>query len=86
MFGNLHPQRPAGTEPNSVGRIVQTVKSITTNIIIKGVRESGWQAFEKRFWELNYYERILRNDHELEQKRQYILENPVRWQVKVGLL
>jgi putative transposase len=82
----VHPQRPTGTESNSVGRIVQTFKSITTNTIIKGVREMGWTPFEKRFWELNYYERILRNDSELEQKRQYILENPVRSQVKAGLL
>jgi putative transposase len=92
----LHPQQPTnraslvqlpkGTEPNSIGRIVQTFKSITTNIIIKGVRESGWQAFEKRFWELNFYERVLRNDHELEQKQNYILENPGRSQIKAGLL
>ncbi len=92
----LHPQQPtdmasnqqnpAGTAPHSIGRIVQTFKSITTNTIIKGVRELGWTPFEKRFWELNYYERIIRNDIELEQKRNYILENPVRSQVKLGLV
>ncbi len=82
----LHPQQPIGTELKSVGRIVQAFKSITTNIIIKGVRESGWTPFEKRFWEINYYERIIRNDSELEQKRDYILENPVRSQVKAGLI
>jgi putative transposase len=92
----LHPQQPTdkasliqspkGTEPNSIGRIVQTFKSITTNIIIKCVRDLGWTPFEKRFWELNYFERIIRNDTELEQKRNYILENPVRSQVKNGLV
>jgi REP element-mobilizing transposase RayT len=92
----LHPQQPTvmasnrqhptGTTPHSIGRIVQTFKSITTNTIIKGVRELGWTPFEKRFWELNYFEHIIRNDHELEQKRDYILENPVRWQVKAGLV
>jgi putative transposase len=83
---NSPVQHPKGTEPNSIGRIVQTFKSITTNTIIKGVRESGWTPFEKRFWEINYFERIIRNDTELEQKRNYILENPVRSQVKLGLV
>ena len=82
----LHPQQPTGTEPKSVGRIVQTFKSISTNNIIKGVRELGWTPFQKRFWELNYFERIIRNDTEFQQKRNYILENPVRSQVKAGLV
>jgi putative transposase len=83
---SLEVQHPKGTEPNSIGRIVQTFKSITTNTIIKGVRELGWIPFEKRFWERDYFERIIRNDTELEQKRNYILENPVRSQVKAGLV
>jgi putative transposase len=83
---SLEVQHPKGTESNSIGRIVQTFKSITTNTIIKGVRELGWIPFEKRFWERDYFERIIRNDTELEQKRNYTLENPVRSQMKAGLV
>jgi REP element-mobilizing transposase RayT len=32
-----------------------------------------------RFWQRNYYERIVRNEIELERIRQYIIENPDRW-------
>jgi hypothetical protein len=27
----------------------------------------------------NYYERVLRNERELERARQYILDNPAKW-------
>ena len=32
-----------------------------------------------RFWQRNYYERIIRNEKELKQKTDYILDNPSRW-------
>ncbi len=79
--------RPQGSTKNPIlGDVVGAFKSITTNQYIKGVRELGWQPFEKRFWERDYHERIIRNDTELELKRNYILENPVRSQVKAGLV
>jgi len=30
-------------------------------------------------WQRNYYERVLRNDDELNRARFYIQENPARW-------
>jgi hypothetical protein len=30
-------------------------------------------------WQRNYYERILRNDEELNAARKYILENQLKW-------
>lgn len=32
-----------------------------------------------RFWQRNYYEHIVRDDTELNHIRQYIIENPLRW-------
>ncbi len=32
-----------------------------------------------KFWQRNYYEHIIRNDKELQQKNGYILDNPSRW-------
>jgi REP element-mobilizing transposase RayT len=31
-------------------------------------------------WQRNYYEHIIRHDHELDQIRKYIQENPARWE------
>ena len=33
-----------------------------------------------KFWQRNYYERIIRNEKELQQKTDYILDNPSRWE------
>ncbi len=32
-----------------------------------------------KFWQRNYYERIIRNEKELKQKTDYILDNPSQW-------
>ncbi|MBC7879338.1 MAG: transposase [Anaerolineales bacterium] len=33
----------------------------------------------KKFWQRNYYEHIIRNEKELKQKTDYILDNPSKW-------
>ena len=70
---------PNGTQADSIGRIVQLFKIFTTQEYIKGVRGQGWQPFEKRFWKRNYWERVIRDDAELEVKRAYIAGNPARY-------
>jgi putative transposase len=72
---NRAPTRGAPT----VGAIVGVFKSITTNEYIHGVREREWPAFEGRFWQRNYWERIIRNERELEAIRRYIWNNPASW-------
>ncbi len=71
--GYVHPN---GTQADSIGRIVQLFKTFTTQEYIKGVRGQGWPQFEKRFWERNYWERVIRDDAELEVRRAYIAGNP----------
>jgi REP element-mobilizing transposase RayT len=73
------PTRPAGTAEGSLGRYVQAFKSLSTNSYIHGVRERGWPPFEQRLWQRNYYERIVRDDQELQRVRAYIVNNPARW-------
>jgi REP element-mobilizing transposase RayT len=31
-------------------------------------------------WQRNYYERVIRNDEELNRIRQYIVDNPTHWE------
>jgi REP element-mobilizing transposase RayT len=33
-----------------------------------------------RFWQRNYYERVIRDDDELNRLRRYVLDNPVQWE------
>ena len=67
------PQRP-GPPPGSVGAIIGNFKSITTRRINK-LRHTPGAAV----WQRNYYERIIRNERELNAIRQYILDNPKNW-------
>jgi len=59
--------------------IVQWFKTMTTNDYIRGVRNMGWMPFPGRLWQRNYYERIIRDEDELNEKQQYIIDNPRRW-------
>jgi len=53
---------------------------MTTNEYINGVKKKGWKSFGKRFWQRNYYEHIIRNENELNQIHQYIIDNPLNWE------
>lgn len=59
--------------------VIQAFKSATTNAYIKGVKTMGWQPFDTRLWQRNYYERIVRDIHELAAIGEYIRTNPQRF-------
>ena len=64
----------------TVGDIVGAYKSITTVLYTRGVTNAGWPPFRGRLWQRNYYEHIIRNEAALNRIRQYIAENPTRWE------
>ena len=69
---------PAPTRP-TLGQIIGAFKSITTHEYIQGVKKLGWPAFDKRIWQRNYYEHIIRNMEETDRIERYIESNPKRW-------
>ncbi len=69
----------SGTKECSLGRVIQGFKSITTHEYSIGVNNHQWSEFNKRLWQRNYYERVIRTERELEEIREYIVENPVKW-------
>jgi REP element-mobilizing transposase RayT len=71
--------RPRGTADNSLGRIIQAFKSLTTREYAGGVSNHDWQPFEARLWQRNYHDHIVRNERELDNIRQYIVNNPLGW-------
>ncbi len=60
-------------------RIVQWFKTMTTNEYIRNVERNGWQPFNGKSWQRNYYEHVIRNENELNRARQYIADNPAKW-------
>jgi len=72
--------RGAGAYPGApLPRMVQWLKTMTTNEDIRGVKEWGWRPFDQRLWQRNYYQHIIRSEHELHHISQYILDNPANW-------
>lgn len=69
------PTRDAPT----LGEIVGAFKSLTIHAYIQGVRKLNWTPFDKRLWQRNYYEHIIRSEKGLNQVRRYIETNPLHW-------
>jgi REP element-mobilizing transposase RayT len=70
--------RPRGAAP-TLGDVIDWFKTMTTNAYIKGVKNADWPPFPGRFWQRNYYERVIRDDAELNGIREYIQCNPANW-------
>ncbi len=73
------------TEQISTPQVVQRFKSLTTRLYIDGVRTQQWPTFDKRVWQRNYYEHIVRSEKSLERIRKYIRENPMKWQERQNM-
>jgi REP element-mobilizing transposase RayT len=63
-----------GLEPGSFFVILRTFKSAAAKCINRLCGTPGG-----RVWQRDYYERVLRNDGELDAARRYILDNPRKW-------
>ena len=57
-----------------LGTIVRSFKSAVTKNINKSRGTPGTKV-----WQRNYYERIIRNDGELNRIREYVVNNPANW-------
>jgi len=68
--------RPAGPRSGSLGAIVGQFKRAVTSRIrttLGGATDFAWQR--------NYWEHIVRDERSLSRIRQYIAENPLRWEL-----
>ena len=61
-------------EPLQLGSIIRSYKAAVT----RECRHCRYQDFR---WQRNYYEHIIRSDKELNNIREYIVNNPMQWNV-----
>ena len=68
------------TEGNqiSLSEIMKWFKTMTTNEYIRGVRDRVYEPFEKKLWQRSFYDHIIRNDEDLNEKREYVMNNPAK--------
>jgi REP element-mobilizing transposase RayT len=62
--------------PGSVGSIIRAYKSVVTHWCRKN-------EFKNFGWQRNYHERIIKTQSELDHIRQYIINNPAKWEYKI---
>lgn len=59
---------------NTLGKIIRYFKARTT----KNIRDE--KEYIDFSWQRNYYDRIIRNEIELNKIREYIIKNPEMWE------
>ena len=60
--------------------IIQWFKTMTTNEYIKLVKQNKLPNFNKRVWQRNYYENIIRTEEIHLKVAEYIKNNPLKWE------
>ena len=71
-----HSSAPLRRQSGSIGSIVAGFKSATTKRINTFRNNAGCPV-----WQRNYYERVVRNENELSRAREYIDNNPMKWEL-----
>ena len=59
--------------------VVRWFKTMSTNEYIRGVKQLGWPPFDRKLWQRNYFEHIVRDDTSLRAIAHYIASNPTHW-------
>ncbi len=73
------PQGIAPTNTKTVGDIAGAFQSIVTVEYIRGVKQLGWQPFNGKLWQRNYWEHIIRDKQSYQRISEYIINNPKNW-------
>jgi len=58
-----------------LGRLIGAFKTVSTKQI-NAIQDTPGT----RLWQRNYYEHIIRNDHDLDRVREYVINNPKNWE------
>ncbi len=58
----------------TLGKIIRTFKAVSSYLI----RQKHYPGFG---WQRNYYEHVIRDDKSLNRVREYIVANPLRWEL-----
>ena len=63
-----------------IAQLMRYFKSKTTVEYIHGVKQRGWKRFNGTLWQSRYYDHIIRCQPAYEKIKEYIWNNPSRWE------
>ena len=66
---------PDSVPPGSLSSVVRSFKSAATRLSRARLGASG------ELWEWNFFERVIRSGKEFDDTTQYIIENPLKWEL-----
>ncbi len=72
----FRPGRAGASPAPTLGEVVGAFKSV----VATKWREKNAPYRYARVWQRNYYERVIRDEEELNRVREYILLNPLKWE------
>lgn len=79
--GRLSLQTNGKMRPKSISSLMAGFKSVVSKQINLLRNTPG-----NPVWQYNYYEHIIRDEHELNRKRDYIVTNPMNWHIDENYL
>jgi len=65
----------------TIPKMVDWFKTMTTNGYIHGVKNHHWPRFDRKLWQKNYWDHIIRSEADLIRIRKYIINNPAKWEI-----
>ncbi len=71
--------QPACIKIKSLSELVGAFKTISS----KEIHQSGFKDFR---WQRSFYDHIIRNEKSLYKIRQYIQQNPLRWEIEKDMI
>ena len=74
--GQPAPTTEQSTPTKPLGRLIGAFKTVSTRRINEQHAMAG-----AKFWQRNFYEHIIRNEADLDRIREYIENNPLRWEL-----
>lgn len=77
IFNSQPTYRQAG-KPATLGQVVGALKS-KTNVLARKTIFPNLTKLE--LWQKTFYDRVIRNDQELLKVREYIQNNPLKWEL-----
>ena len=73
---------PEGSIGNpTLGDVVGRFKSITTARYSAGVHDHDWPPYDRRLWQSEFCDHIVRGQADLDRCRRYIRANPANWNI-----
>jgi len=74
------PKRAEIDSAPTLSNMIQSFKRHTTLRYIQMVKDGTLPPFDKRIWQRNFYEHIIRDDTDHARIAKYIVNNPLTWE------